>query len=574
MNIEHYNTVNGRLIVHIIDQIILFINKNLFIVINPLLLLSFAFFASKCFNSHDTDNKENTYTSFAFILFFIMSLPKEIINESVYWITGSMNYTLPALLLVIMYYYLKSNIINQKNTVFMIIICILAGATTEQGGFLAFVLASLLVLCHDAEKWRIYHFAPLFTMAGFLTVILAPGTLMRISYSRAEGLNLDALYYMITTNISVLSTYITGASGINLILILLIFTLSFITYKDKKVNRLFFFGFVIAAFMIYQRLFNLYSVKSCMVSAGLSSAYIILWSISVLKHRQYRDAAIFIIGAVFLQAFMLVSPVIGTRTVLISALLLSATVGFLCISLIKSRFYATIFVCASAIALLPLNMAAAISAISIILFFKKEWIKFQLPVLLAVLLLFFIPIANGYYSNYKILKINEKNIPIAQASGKLFWNIDLIEPYRHKMFYENSDFEPYFLMDNGLPADTQLYLVSKIHKPIFFNNNRLKSPSIMDNVRYYPLRDVFEAAGADVVWDNISMSINVFLNDTTYILKDDFTVTKIQNDKQEIIRLDSKKQTILCRTYIPESFLAALFDITEKNDNVFIDFKK
>lgn len=571
MNIEHYNKINGRMLVHIIDEIVLFSGKSLFIIINPLMLLSFSYLSAKCINH--TKNKEKTFCITAIILFFIMCMPKEIINESVYWITGAMNYTLPAVLTVSMYYALKLNIQNGKNKILLVILCIIAGATTEQGGFISIILSILLVIMQNPQNWSLYHFAPIFCMLGYLSVILAPGTFLRISYTSANGFFNSSFFNKALDNISPLSVYLTGSGGIHALITILILSISFIIFEQKKITPMFFLGIVISAFLLYQKLFNQYDTYICIITSVSSLLFISIWGFIGLYRDKNKDTSIFIIGATLLLCIMLFSPVLGTRILLIPALFLCVAVGGLIIKLENIRIYASVFISVLAVILLPNFIGISISIISLAFYLKKQWLKFSPYLLFLILLIFFIPIVNGYYSNFVILKNNEENIKSAQVSGRLYWDIDLVEPYRHRLFYENSDFAPYFLQGKNLPKDTQVYLVSKIHKPIYFNNVRLKLPSIKEKVMYYPLRDIFEAMGATVIWDNTTYSIVVEFKDTIYIFKDDWHVTKIKNGKTYEFILKNKKETFLCRTYIPQSFVETIFIINEQEDKVLIKLK-
>ncbi|WHH60463.1 DUF6056 family protein [Petroclostridium sp. X23] len=579
MNIAHYKNINGRAMVHILDEALLMFGKKLFAVINPIMILGFAFLASKCLNFKDTINsaKENTYISTAITLFFIMCLPKQMINETVYWITGSMNYIFPALLLVIMYYMLRANIKISNSTIKLFVFSFLSGATTEQGGFVAVVMSTLLVLStlvyRDSPKQKLYVLSPIFAIMGLLTVILAPGTFARIESIGVDGFSQTTLYNRLLENTSHISFAITGENGIQSILIILVLAILFTTYKAQGINRLFLAGPAIMSLLLYQRVSGVYSKDLCTTITILSAAYITLWGLSILKYAKYRHLGIFIVGAVSLQCLMLISPILGSRTLLITGLLLAASIGGLSSDLIKNPLYITLSASILAFMLLPIKSGTLLIIVSLGIYLIKKTSKLQTLVVFTTFILFFTPILKGYYTNHIIMKNNEKNIVKAHSSGKLYWNIDLVTPYYHDMFYENLNFEPYFLENNNLPKDTHIYLVSKIHKPVFLNGQRLKCPSIKRDIRYYPLRDIFEGAGGKVYWDNKTNGITVVIKNTEYVFIDLYSINKLEKGRTDTIFLERKIETYLGRTYIPESFVSSFLEITEKNGKILLSLK-
>lgn len=580
MNIDHYMNVNGRTFVHILNEIILFFDTKLFIVINPIMIVGFAFIASKCTNFKNSReyNKENIYISTAITLFFIMCLPKEMICESLYWISGSMNYMFPAFCLILLYYILKINIIFSKGTILLFVFSLLTGATTEQGGFVAVVMSMLAVLTallfQNKPKKKSYILAPFFAIIGLMTVILAPSTNKRLGSSIIERISGTALGETLNENLPRVSTNIAGSSGINSILIILILVIFFITLKDKRVSRLFITAPAIIALMLYQRILNIYTENMCITVTILTTIYIMLWGLSILKHEKYRDVGIFIIGAVSLQAFMLISPVLGMRTLLITGLFLSASIGSLAVELIEIPIFMTISALIVVVMLVPLNLAIMLIVIFIVVCLIEKAKKAQLLVIAAVFILYFTPILKGYYTNHIIIKENVANIAKAQLSGELYWDIDLVKPYCHEMFYENSYFQSYFLKNNNLGENTNIYLISKNYKPIFFNNKRLKSPMIKKDISYFPLRDIYEAAGGVVSWDSNTGTIAITIKDTKYVIEDKNSITKIENGITNIITLDNTMESFYNRTYIPESVFVEFLNISEENDKILITLKE
>lgn len=569
-NVEHYQNTNGRLFVHLLAEILLCFGNGLFAVINTGMVLGFAVAACKCFEfSLRASRKESCLAIAAMILFLILCLPTEITRESLYWITGSMNYMLPAFMAIIMYYLLKKNIDGSKNTAALFLISFLAGATTEQGGFVAVALSALLIfatLFYDKKPPRkLYCFSVLFAVAGFLSVVLAPGTFTRISLSGVNGLDAPGLWHTVLDNIPVVSVYMTGKAGISYLLALQVLAVFFVTIRDKRISKIFLAGPLILAAFICQRAFALYDQTVCVWLVAVCTVYLVWWALSVLRLREYADAAIFLLSALGLQIFMLVSPVLGPRAILITALFLAASIAGLSARLLSEPIYFVAYACTLAFMLLPPAAAVVLIVVSVGLFFIRRAAIPQFLVMILILAFVFTPVIRGYYTNYRIFMTNQKNISKAQISGKLYWNIDLIEPYYHSMFYENGDFTSYFLDVNALPQDTKIYLVSNIHKPIYFQGRRLQAPSIQQDIRYYPLRDIFEAMGANVTWEERVSRIKINLAGIQYIFEPG-SLTIIRNGQTRIEKNNAK--TILGRTYVPKEIIQPFAAISDKGDYI------
>ena len=95
-NIVHYQEVNGRVFVHILAEILLNSHRMIYLLF-LLLCLGYIFYAASSFLLQKTScfNLENCLTSIciSFSLFFCITV--FILKETVFWITGAMNYILP-----------------------------------------------------------------------------------------------------------------------------------------------------------------------------------------------------------------------------------------------------------------------------------------------------------------------------------------------------------------------------------------------------------------------------------------------------------------------------------------------
>ena len=95
-NINHYQTVNGRVLVHIIDEIVLKLGKWFYMIILPIMLLYIFYSSAKTLlKEASLSSKENILLSIAFSLSIFMYIDVYVLKETAFWITGAFNYIFP-----------------------------------------------------------------------------------------------------------------------------------------------------------------------------------------------------------------------------------------------------------------------------------------------------------------------------------------------------------------------------------------------------------------------------------------------------------------------------------------------
>ncbi|MCL2665754.1 MAG: DUF6056 family protein, partial [Defluviitaleaceae bacterium] len=205
---DHYVLKNGRAIVHLLLTAFLIFDAHLWRAAMPFMLLALFFFAAKCAEfSIGQERRPKHY--FAFVLFctafFFLSFDITVLRETAFWMSGSFNYIYPSVLLFASVYLFDDGIARNINRPYMPAVTFFACASTEQAGVMAF--AALLVcfacrsviskncfrsFCAGKKHLRsfyarskvhfIYKLSLLTSLAGLLTVVLAPGIMRRAGY--------------------------------------------------------------------------------------------------------------------------------------------------------------------------------------------------------------------------------------------------------------------------------------------------------------------------------------------------------------------------------------------------------
>lgn len=181
----HYNTVNGRITLHFIVQLMLLLGKPVFNVFNSaMLVLLVILLYLHCKGT----NKRHSAPMFLFMAFAVWSFAPAL-SYTVWWLDGSINYLwgsvfrLIALLPFRLYY--DSGKLSHQALLFLPIqlMCAVAGSTNENMSAAFIGVAFLFVLLYRIKGIKIPAWSVigiLFAIAGYLFMMLAPGVFIRL----------------------------------------------------------------------------------------------------------------------------------------------------------------------------------------------------------------------------------------------------------------------------------------------------------------------------------------------------------------------------------------------------------
>lgn len=201
--ISYYRTGNGRWFVNTIDCLLLLFDRYLFHFLAPWLLLLLAALLFKLV-SQLTGAKD--YRFFGLAIGLLSSIDIQMTCETTYWITGAMNYLLPAILLLggmISTLWLSVPDQNGKRAALCGIVCVLSCVAMEQFSLMS--LGWMLLIwgfdwfrSKTIRKRNLVIF--LLSAAAFCTIFFAPGNFTRVAVA-ANNSNpilvklMDLLYY-------------------------------------------------------------------------------------------------------------------------------------------------------------------------------------------------------------------------------------------------------------------------------------------------------------------------------------------------------------------------------------------
>ena len=252
-----------------------------------------------------------------------MLLLISVARETLHWITGSVNYLLPTLLAVSAFSLHYGAIREGKVRWYSLVLCFRFGSPTEQGGATAVVLTLFLSISETILKRRdgrngLYGWIfPICTLAGYLTVLFAPGTFLRASYegSIQTGIIIQAFFALFECMM--------GKEGIVPYFIVLFVLIAGMVLQDRPLPRFLVCGFGIAAAL---SVFYFMPFSSSVLSAAFFCIFLIfsvLTAVCFIKNEAYRGIGCFLFAAAVVQAVLIEASSTYARTMLPPVLLLT-----------------------------------------------------------------------------------------------------------------------------------------------------------------------------------------------------------------------------------------------------------
>ena len=286
-NTDHYLNFNGRFIIHLFASLILVFEEHLYAIIFPF-FISVSTFLITYIAKKEWQLYKRLFAA-AFSLLLYMSLSYKFLTPTALWIVGGFNYVFPLLAVTGFYFLFLRQRKSTQAMLWLLPFAFVCGATTEQYGMYTVGLITLTYFFDTIEnkkldKRAIAYF--LTTVAGLMTVILAPPTLKRFSETADRSLIEGFLYNW---------SFIDGKESENAVLPILFMLIPslfalYSLYKSKKTKKkplyspILIYGLPTAILLYIAS-----SYKNHTVSAILTVAYAIILVTTMLKNNATRE---------------------------------------------------------------------------------------------------------------------------------------------------------------------------------------------------------------------------------------------------------------------------------------------
>ena len=276
---KDYFNINGRVIVHTILQTILIFDKNLWSVINPIMIISGILFIIKIIEINNKKTNKTLSLLLGTSLYLLLYKYKRII----YWTAGSVNYVwVFTFLILILYLYYKYGFVKNKylNMFIIFMLCMLHECTMVFT--IAFVIGTIIIDWYKTKKFNKDYMFYILGFTGSLILLLSPSNQNRlISDKLWNSLN---LIEKLTTSIPVISKNILDITSYKTMLsYIFISSIIILLIKNKdKFSYINIFLIIINMILIY--IYNnnwLYFILVLLLVIGENYTY--------LKNKEYKS---------------------------------------------------------------------------------------------------------------------------------------------------------------------------------------------------------------------------------------------------------------------------------------------
>lgn len=306
--IADYKNISPRVFVHCIVQYLLIYGKNMWSIMNPLMIVLTMFMMNKISKLYT--KKENNILSILVIITSFLSMMSY--KKIIYWVAGSVNYVWTGLyLLILLYLYLKRG--YSKNKIINILIILSVSILHEYllVFSIVFVLITYIMNAYKEKKIitiEILHFIPLIISAIFL--LNAPSVTIR-SNSNELWNSLNIVQKLLVSLPVVSKNFILNGNYNNFISIFYIIVLSVGILKNNlKYKRLIFvisilltilsicfdngwLYFILSIFLFVITIYYLISTKKINLIPVFISMYAITFSMAITPdYDNYRTSYI------------------------------------------------------------------------------------------------------------------------------------------------------------------------------------------------------------------------------------------------------------------------------------------
>ena len=538
--VNHYQTMNGRVIVHVVAHLLLWLGN-----------LSYALFAVflTCFTpwviARATGfSKKTALYAIGLFAIALAVLPPQVIGQSLLWISSYCNYFLPtAMLCGLIAFALR---LRGKETVpawqyvLLIVYALACGATTEQSGLLCIAVLlyfALTALWHRKKQIYFYLGAAAAAGIGLWTIFASPATEARLQMETGTAAGLLDLQSLLGT----------------------LDTFAWLLCQTPT------FCILLALIFLLGGLKLFYSLKHrCFAFWTLAPAS---WAVVLpfIRHRAvYYDYGILMLAVLLLAVQLLFKK--GESVGLMMLLAVGSVIVILPTTSATGRVFSPMFLYFFlAIILLICDRIAHLPH----LVRGGVWLTAAGFSLFAV-----IPLIGGCFRNYAIDQINNEHIRQARETGVLYYCVDYDRNYTHTKplgaYYCYCDF---FLSIGMAEEELETHFYSEDAPSIYVGDTRTTLPVITNAFGdyLYPYSDIYNELGATLVWDSTDNTTTITYKDRVCHLSNPaWTEAKLEwtdeNGETHSILVERNPNNAFI--YLGEAAITEPFGLTvQKNDD-------
>lgn len=522
----HYLSFNGRAFVHFAAELVIWADKYIYMFLAPAMLAE-VFWLGQRLQDRRVDGGL-TAAAAGVCVFAVLALPLRFLRTSILWMSAGFNYLFPLAVILPTLWLLTRDIKRGRLGAGTLVLCFLSGATTEQNGIAAFVIlggyAVLTWLRRENALWKAL-LVCLVTGVGYLTVIFAPGTWVRVGRETGGGILTVLRPSVLDLRIKQTLSYFTGEWGLPWLFVLFSILVGLDAVLTEGRPKLLCAGFAVGPLYLLLR-----------DSGRLNDATILslVWFLSVaviwLLRRETAVRGLLLGGMLASLLVMVFTTVFAERTTFPAILILMTVCASLACGCVKGGFRWT----------QPAVCAA----------------------LAALLLVFSLPTFHGYAKNSVIWEENARSF--RSRDGIITLDMDVDNEYRHDTYLDSMSYLHNAVTYYGAEGKKITYASSQYKVAGAYASGTAGLPIYeKDGALYVPIQDSITLLGGESDWDFSIGGTWGSLGDRSYILKPNGEVYPYDPERH-VITGEAQHASVWVpyyTHYAPMEVMGALFGI-------------
>ncbi len=522
----HYLNFNGRAFVHFAAELVIWADKYIYMLLAPLMLVSLFIFALKLQGGRLAGAGMAVAGS---CVAATLALPVRFLNRSLLWMSAGFNYLFPAAFILLTLWCLARGLEKGRLGPGVLILVFLSGATTEQSGLAAFVILGGFAVCSWLRKRAGFRSALLVCLLcgiGYLTVIFAPGTWVRVGNETGGGV-LEALRPgALKIRLKMALEFFTGRSGLPWLFTAFAVLTGLHALVAGRAPKLMALGLAVAVVYLVLRARGRYFSAAC-----LGALWVVAAAAVYLIHDGTAVRGLLLGGAMASLLVMVFTTTVSERTTVPAILLLIAVCGSLALECLEKTP--------------DLIKIAAFAALT------------------AAFLVLALPTFRGYAKNSAIWEANARRL--RDPGDVIVLSMDADRLYGHTTYLDSSSYLENALTYYGLTDEKISYSSSDGFAAGAYGENRAGLPILeKDGALYVPVQDSILLVGGESRWDFPLNGTWCRLGDREYCLKSNGEIVPFHMETRSVTGDigHTAMWSPVYTAYAPMEVMGELFGIT------------
>ncbi|MBQ5749242.1 MAG: hypothetical protein IIV87_03710 [Oscillospiraceae bacterium] len=438
----------------------------------------------------------------ALVILWTLALDVEYLRMTLLWISAYFNYIFPVCMTALAAWYQRRIAAGEEKKRVLIAgagFAVLAGASTEQCGIMSLVVTwgyALLITFVDKNHAKKNWLIPILTLAGFMTILLAPGSWARVGRG-VEGGILSCLHptVFLSRFYDAMVYVIKYPTAVELLACTDILAAA-LAFRDKRLPRALLAGLPLAILQV-----TAYLLKMAWPACILAAVSLVYLAVCFLFRKEYRMTGLMLLSSLAAQMTLIITTLGSERT---------AVAGIV----------ALIIVCVSLL-------------VKVLRYVPKRFAPLAVCLFAAACVLMYLPTLEGYTESKKVVDANLDAVERSKTTKVCEMNIDMDPRYRFTMLFEGSYFYDNFRKYYDMEDDVKIVFTSEKWDTASISDgkNVYTFPTLEDETGlYFPVEYAVFLAGGRAEWSWKNHTYLISFGERTYAVTEEGEVWRYLAD--------------------------------------------